>query len=1084
MAGDLTEDKLVQQTTAAFLHEELQWDACLFAQGETFGPSSMLGRNDAREVVLRPRLREALKMLNPGYADRVYEAAVQTLCEVSSSKSLNDINREKYALMLDGIPVEVADGAGKHKTVRLRVFDFKFPEHNRFLCVREFKVRGALYERRADVMGFVNGIPLVFMELKNVCKDVREAYDNNFRDYLKTVPQLFYFNAFVILSNGIDARIGTHSAPYRFFHAWKRLSEEEPGVVDMETMLRGTCTRANLMDLFENFILFDASAGAPVKILARNHQFLGVNRAVAAVEARGMSAEKRRLGVFWHTQGSGKSYSMVFFTRKVRRWLGGHFTFVILTDREELDTQIYKTFAGCGVIRQSDACRAGSGRQLQEMLQSPQGYVFSLIQKFNRPTTPGEHYTDRSDVIVISDEAHRSQYGQFALNLRNALPNAGYIGFTGTPLFKDDELTRKVFGDYVSRYDFQRAVEDGATVPLYYDARGDKLRLTTTELNEKIASALEEADLDDPDVLARLEGELSREYHMITAPKRLEQVARDFAEHYSTRWESGKVMFVCIDKATCVRMYDLITAAWKQRIESLRKELKQVDDEQERLFRLRQIRWMEETTAAVIVSRELNEDEKFARWGLDISKHRRIMEQGMEIPEAYRDDPRYAGRVRMSVEEAFKFAPHPFRIAIVCAMWLTGFDAPSVSALYLDKPLKAHTLMQAIARANRVAEGKNNGLIVDYIGILKHLQQALATYAGGEDGGGGGSGDGDVPVKSEEELIATLEEAIRAVRDWLAAHGAPLDDIIGKTGFAKNAALQAAKEAANASGATRKRFEVMCRVVFRIFKACLMLKGVHRFSEDYAAINLIYKMLQEGRRDADISEVMQVLQGIVDEAVDTQPAALDLRESDELYDLSRIDFEALRKRFEKTPAKRTAIIGIQQVIEAKLKRLLEKNPLRTDFQKHYEQMIEEYNRDKDSKTIEQAFEDLVAFVKQLTTEEARAAREGLTEETLAIYDLLLSKKGNLSAKDIRRVKEVAVSLLATLKRDALTIDNWREKDSGQSNVKTVILNWLYDETTGLPASYGLDEINLYAEDVYRHIFTHYPSLPSPYYASA
>ena len=470
-------------------------------------------------------------------------------------------NREKYGLIRDGVQVTFRNDKGERVRQRLRVFDFGEPAKNDFLCVRELWVRGDLYRRRADIVGFVNGLPLLFMELKNVSKDIRAAYERNFKDYQDTVPHLFHHNALVVLANGVDAKLGSVTSRFEHFHEWKRLAEDGPGVVDMETLLKGVCDKTNFMDLVENFIVFDDSAGEPRKILARNHQFLGVNRAIEAVSDR--KSRDGKLGVFWHTQGAGKSYSMVMFTRKVHRKLGGNFTFLVLTDRDDLDTQIYKTFAGCGVVdNDRDPCRASSGEHLSQLLAQHKSHIFSLIQKFNQDVDPNQPYTPRDDLIVITDEAHRTQYGTLALNMRNALPNAGYIGFTGTPLFKDDEITRRVFGDYVSTYDFQRAVEDKATVPLYYDARGDKLGVAVGDLNERIAEKLEELETKDIDVEQRLEQELKRDYHIITAGKRLDQVARDFVLHYSTAWETGKAMLVCIDKITCVRMHRLIEFYW------------------------------------------------------------------------------------------------------------------------------------------------------------------------------------------------------------------------------------------------------------------------------------------------------------------------------------------------------------------------------------------------------------------------------------------------------------------------------------------------------------------------------------------
>jgi type I restriction enzyme, R subunit len=354
-----------------------------------------------------------------------------------------------------------------------------------------------------------------------------------------------------MFGNGEEAKIGSITSRWEHFHEWKRLAEEDQGVVDMETMLKGVCDKRNFLDLVENFILFDESSGDPKKILARNHQFLGVNRAIISVEQR--REHDGKLGVFWHTQGAGKSYSMAMFTRKVHRKLGGNFTFLVLTDRDDLDTQIYKTFAGCGIVdHDRDPCRASSGEHLSRLLAEHKAYIFSLIQKFNQNVDPLEGYTQRDDIIVITDEAHRTQYGMLALNMRNALPNANYIGFTGTPLFKDDEITRRVFGGYISTYDFQRAVEDHATVPLYYDARGDKLGVAIGDLNQRIAQKLEELETEvtaSIDVEQRLEKELKRDYHIITADKRLDQVARDFVHHYSTAWETGKAMLVCIDKS-------------------------------------------------------------------------------------------------------------------------------------------------------------------------------------------------------------------------------------------------------------------------------------------------------------------------------------------------------------------------------------------------------------------------------------------------------------------------------------------------------------------------------------------------------
>jgi type I restriction enzyme R subunit len=941
--------------------------------------------------------------------------------------------------------------------------------------VRELWVKGDIYRRRADLVGFINGIPLVFMEVKNLHKDVKAAYEQNFCDYKDTVPHLFYHNAVVLLGNGVEAKIGSLSSKYEHFNDWKRLDEKEaPGVVAMETLLKGVCGKANLLDLFENYIIFDDASGKLIKVVARNHQFLGVNRAIDAVKNRKSLAGK--LGVFWHTQGSGKSYSIVFFAKKVHRKLGGNFTFMVLTDREDLDTQIYKTFAGTGLVdNDRDPCRAASGKHLDELLGQHKAFVFSLIQKFNDQEMKG---SGRDDIIVITDEAHRTQYGTLSLNMRNALPNASFIGFTGTPLLKDDEITSKVFGEYVSTYDFQRAVEDKATVPLYYDARGEKLIFTHEEkeysvadpkgLNEKIAEKIEELDIQDVNVAQRLERELKRDYHIITSSSRLEQIADDFVEHYSEGWESGKAMFVCIDKVTCVRMHALITERWRKRQLQLDKRLRMdTADEQEMIFRERQVRWMNETQMAVVVSEEQGEVEKFRKWKLDITPHRKLLKDGFKDAEGK----------RVELEDAFKAADHPFRVAIVCAMWLTGFDVPSLATLYLDKPLKAHTLMQAIARANRVAEGKNNGLIVDYCGILKNLRKALADFGGAGDDGRAGDKPKD-PTRPNEELLAELAETIDMVKTFLSDRDFEMEAITEGEGFDRNAAIVKAKEAINENDQTRKQFEVMAREVFKKFKACITIRPeINGYRLDRDAINIIYKSLQNDRETADISLIMMKLHRLVDDSVEIATSKI---EDGQVYDISQINFERLRQEFSRLDNKKTVVVNLRDAIAARLEKMMRQNPLRTDYQKHFEELVDGYNNEKDSVTIEQTFEALFKFEKTLTDEASRAMRENLDDETIVLFDML--KKPSLSKKEINTIKKVAVELLDTLKKEKLNVDNWREKEGTRDAVKQGIYDYLYNDKTGLPVEcYEAEEIEGLTEVLFNHVYRAYPVLPSPIY---
>lgn len=551
-----------------------------------------------------------------------------------------------------------------------------------------------------------------------------------------------------------------------------------------------------------------------------------------------------------------------------------------------------------------------------------------------------------------------------------------------------------------------------------------------------------------------------------TAKKRLEQVAADFVRHYSAGWESGKAMLVCIDKVTCVRMHELILPLWRKRISEREAELAGVDDDQEVQFRQRQLAWMRETLMAVVVSEEQGEVDRFRKWNLDVKPHCQLIKEGLELPDGQ----------RMSLEKAFKQEAHPFRVAIVCAMWMTGFDVPCLANLYLDKPLKAHTLMQAIARANRVNERKENGLIVDYCGILKNLRKALATFAGRGDEGHGGSEDEIDPTRPMEELLAALEEAIGMLRVFLTDRGASLDDIQKLTGFARNAAIVKAKGAANESDESRKRFEILCREVFSKFKACFGDDRQHAFRADRDAIDIVYKSLQKDTELADITEIIQKLHTVIDGAIETRAQAKD---DGTVYEISKIDFDRLRQEFQRTTAPNTTVQNLRAAIEKRLNRLIAQNPLRTDFQEHYDQIVREYNQEKDRVTIEKTFEELLRFVNELDDEQKRTIREGLDQESLALYDLLM--KPELTPKEIAQIKQVAVELLSTLKDEKLKVDQWRDKEGTRDAVRSAIFDFLYSDKTGLPAAYSEDEVRDRSEKVFQHVFYAYPTVPSPIY---
>ena len=579
MSYDYTENILVQESAGKLLHDELGWEVVVAYNQEKLGENGTLGRKNYREILLERDIRAALKNLNPWITSDQIEDAIRTLRQRLSTSSLLQINEEKYFMLRDGIPVKLHHPDGRTEVKRAAIIDFQHPTENRFLAVREMKIHGELYRRRTDIVGYVNGIPLLFIELKNTMVDVQNAYTDNYTDYLDTIPQLFYYNAFLMLSNGLAAKVGTLGSKYEFYHEWKRLNEQDAGNVALETMLRGICKKETFLDLFENFILYDHSGGNTAKILARNHQYLGVNEAVKAYAERKLYNGK--LGVFWHTQGSGKSYSMAFLSQKIRRKFAGSPTIVILTDREELNGQISDTFENCGLLGKGTKASqyiATSGADLERKLNGNPSFIFTLIQKFNNPNpTP---IRPAHDIILMSDEAHRTQNGIFADNMMKMLPTASRIGFTGTPLLANDNITARTFGGYVSIYDFKRAVDDGATVPLYYENRGEKIQnLRNPEINDRILDAIEAADLNE-DQMDKLEAEFSKEIHLLTAEPRLRSIAHDFVRHYSDLWTSGKAMFVCLNKVTCVRMYNYVQEYWKAEIKELELQKKHASQQE------------------------------------------------------------------------------------------------------------------------------------------------------------------------------------------------------------------------------------------------------------------------------------------------------------------------------------------------------------------------------------------------------------------------------------------------------------------------------------------------------------------------
>ena len=1041
MKYEYSENVLVQDSAAALMHDELGWDVVFAYNQEVLGENGTLGRKDYHEIVLWRYFNQALKKLNPWITDAQITEARQTLSSYLSSASLLQINEEKYFMIRDGIPVTVKKPNGKTEEKKAIVIDINDADNNHFLAVKELKIHGELYRRRTDIVGFVNGLPLLFIELKRNDVDVENAYTDNYTDYQDTIPFLFYYNAFLMLSNGMEAKVGTLGSKYEFFHEWKRLSEDDEGSVALETMLRGICKKENFLDLYENFILYDHSDGKTVKILARNHQYLGVNEAVKAYGERQLREGK--LGVFWHTQGSGKSYSMLFLSQKIRRKFPGSPTIVVLTDRDELNKQICGTFEACGLLGKTEGKKymATSGTDLVNKLKGNPSFIFTLIQKFNKPDEP-PIYPDH-DILIISDEAHRSQYGVFADNIEKLLPTASRIGFTGTPLLSSNEITARTFGGYISVYDFKRAVEDKATVPLYYENRGDKIKeIKNPDITDKILDAIEEADLN-PDQAEKVMHEFEKEVHLLTAEPRLRAIAKDFVGHYSDLWTTGKAMFVCLNKVTCVRMYNFVQEYWQEEIKALEQEIASTISDQEQMELSRKLKWMKDTEMCVVISQEQNEIQTFKKWDLDILPHRTKME-------------------KRELDKEFKDSDSNFRVVFVCAMWLTGFDVKSLSCLYLDKPLKAHTLMQTIARANRVNEGKSNGLVIDYIGIVKALKKALNDYTQNKDG----KTKVD-PTVDKEEMIKQISKAIADADQLLSDNDYDLLELIGAEGFRKLQVLADGAEAMCSSPEIKKQYETYANEISRLDKYLDRKELTEDFRKNIDAILAIFREMQKKRRHIDTTDLMVEINHIINENVEIEQAEEGLAESRQ-FDISQIDFDLLATEFARVRHKNLLIKDLDDLVQIRLEKMLSVNPSRIDYYDRYMQIIEEYNSEQDRSTIEKTFMELMNLAQSMSEEQQRYVREGFSsDEELSIYDLLFSE--NLSKSDTEKIKKVSVDLLSKIKERIAGMDHWTDKQETRAAVEVLIRDVLFEE---IPDSM-FNRLEAYRKAIFEHIYTHY-----------
>ena len=1051
MANFISEDN-IEQAAIKLLVDSHKYSAinCYTRDPEMLPDNS--GRNNKKQVVLPQVLLEQLIKLNPEIPEETIKTEWEALCYTPATYDTMEVNYKNYLKLKNGIDV-IYQKNGKKESNKLYLIDFNKPENNTFHVVSQMWIKGETYFRRPDLIIYVNGLPLVFIELKNSNIPVKNAYDKNLKDYLKDIPYLFNYNQICVLSNGIETRMGSFKADYNFFFEWLKIDDENESPdrkairdngISLEYFIRGLCKPANLLDYIENFILYDRQT---TKIIAKNHQFLGVNNAYNSFLNR--DEKNGKLGVFWHTQGSGKSYSMVMFANKINRKCTGNYTFLVVTDRADLDNQIHKNFARTGFVAQNAQVRPKNSKELRAELQSNKKILFTLIHKFRYDK--GKEYpvlSERDDIIVVVDEAHRTQYKDLAENMRKGLPNAQYIAFTGTPLLGSKRLTNQWFGDYVSEYNFSDSIEDNATVPLYYVRRVPEVSLENDFFNDDFVEILEDENLTEEEQ-KRLENLYAKELEVIKRDDRLDIIAKYIVKHFPYRGFRGKGMVVSVDKFTAVKMYDKVQHYWKEEIKELNRTISSERDELERKRLKDIVNYMNSVDMAVVISTEGTEDEekKFQKEGLTIKPH---VQRLSAIDENGKD-----------IEDNFKDPEHPLQLVFVCAMWLTGFDAPSVSTLYLDKPMKGHTLMQTIARANRVFENKECGLIIDHINVFKHLRKALVDYASNDNV--------DMPVKNIEMLYGKLNEAIDMTCNFCKTHNAELKVIVDEEEVFKN--IETFQSYANtiiSNDEVKNEFQVLANTVENIYESLKPEIFTMEFeNKPYKETILYLRDIINGKvRPEKIESAQERINQLLDQSVMATADARKyiINEEAKELDLSIMDIDELRTEFRKVKNKNLVISNLRKLIEDKLEIMLKKNKTRTQFAERFKRIIDEYN--SGGSMNEEFYEKILELMKQMREEEARHIKEELSEEELEIFDLLC--KDSLTKEEEKKVKLAAHSLYNALienKKDLFVVD-WQNDAKPREKVRTKIISVLNEY---LPDSYDRIIFQTKSDIIFEHI---------------
>lgn len=1071
MPNIISEDQ-IEKAAVAILKNQYDYRVLNCFTKEANDLSDNSNRSDKQDVVFNDILKKYTLKLNPGIPETIIEQALEKLTSRRYAMSPILANKDIYGLIRDGIPVEYEDSYGKNEHGTVKVIDFTYPENNDFCAVTQLWIKGDRTPRRPDVIIYINGLPLIFIELKNSNVKLQNAYDDNLTNYRHDIPILFQYNAFCVLSNAIETKIGSFTSGYGHFFNWLRVNDEKEKVdkksveekgTSMEYLIHGLFPKDRLLDYIENFILYYKDSN---KIIAQNHQFFGVNKAIESFKNR--ITQKGKLGIFWHTQGSGKSFSMIFLSRKIFHKFTGNYTFVIVTDREDLDGQIYRNFLDTGTVSKNEVARPKDSAEMRDFLGRNLRLVFTLIQKFRYDK--GKEYpklSDRDDIIVIVDEAHRTQYAALAENMRKGLPKAQYFAFTGTPLLgvgkkkKQAGKTYEWFGDYVSEYNFVQSTDDGATVPLFYQKRVPEVLIQNENLNDEFYKILEDENLDEKDK-EKLEKEYGTEIEIIKRDDRLETIAKDIVHHFPRRGYLGKGMVISVDKFTCVKMYDKVQKYWKEEIKILVGEISKTKEPSHKQHLQKILDYMRSVEMAVVISEEAGEEEKFEKQGLDIKPHRKKL-----------NDVDANGH---DIEYRFKAPEDKLQMVFVCAMWLTGFDAPTVSTLYIDKPMKDHTLMQTIARANRVTSYvindvvKINGEIIDYYNVFRNMKKALSDYALGDD-----EQDEDEPVKDKSKLFTLLDDAISKGSAFCESHGIKLADAIGAEGALSK--INVFNQFANKlleKDEYWKEFKVYENTISALYEACKPEILESHFRTLIAVFQYLRGVVDSIIGDKNIDEIKQKIDELLDQSIVTSNTALFVKETaaefqivkkGKMLDLSKIDFVKLKEEFKEKEYKHIEIANLRDFIQHKLDQMLKDNSTRTNLAERLQKIIDQYN--SGGMTTENYFADLVKFTESLKEEDERYIKEGLSKDELELFDIL--KKDKMTKDEEVKVKNAAKHLLHRLieEQPRVLIQDWFKDSQSQIRVKTAVDEVLNME---LPETYDKELFQLKSKQVFDLIY--------------